>query len=639
MSPSLATLKNTMAKKTIHKVFGHIVLYLVIILGIFALQFRNQSIISRNFGQLRLTLSEIKDADGNKVFKDSFFISYKGVSLFSNTEDPLIVTDSKKREKALALTGWKEISESAFELHFSGDFILLCGLTGKNKDILTISAPQNSQYQSASVAYQFSEAYSLMDLSQKRAILGGKTQQTVLSAPLIEQDRLIITSLENTITYADYEPSKEFLFETTSSYELAQKSFYDSAVQNIKNSLVSQFSAESDSLNEQVLVSYITEMATRNKYSEAVSSIPDSFINGTRRTYLSAPYLNNLVAMSKSLKMQHDNLMYKLTYALEKQNLDIFKAGSLDSFLITQKTNTVKKLLSMPGELAVFEPTPAEASGIIALYTGLSDKKVPYASDLQPYLDKCLEVIRKACIIENESLFLFEKEEKITPLLSIHIGQALIDYAELSGQTDILSAGLMIFNSQVQNTAQFDLRSIAEIYAVIEKTNTYYPHIELLSVNQDNPMWAWTSAKAISTTTDAEGTITIQTSFPAGYTHYMIINNVEPFKSIEIYDMLFRTDPRFESYNSSGYVYDAETKTLFLKYRHKTYTEKVRLFYKEQEPPKAEAEIPVQPQEEPANNSALPASNSGQSTNTTAPAQVLPETGNPPVQTTPNQYW
>ena len=83
-------------------------------------------------------------------------------------------------------------------------------------------------------------------------------------------------------------------------------------------------------------------------------------------------------------------------------------------------------------------------------------------------MNKCLEVIRKACIIENESLSI-RKRGKITPLLSIHIGQSLIDYAELSGQTDILSAGLMIFNSQVQNTAQFDLRSIAEIYAVIEK--------------------------------------------------------------------------------------------------------------------------------------------------------------------------
>jgi hypothetical protein len=127
-----------MAKKTIHKVFGHIVLYLVIILGIFALQFRNQSIISRNFGQLRLTLSEIKNENGEKVFKDSFFISYKGVSLFSNTDTPLIVTDTKKKERTLVFTGWKELSESAFELHFSGDFILLCGLTGQNKVILTI---------------------------------------------------------------------------------------------------------------------------------------------------------------------------------------------------------------------------------------------------------------------------------------------------------------------------------------------------------------------------------------------------------------------------------------------------------------------------------------------------------------------
>jgi len=635
----LATLKNIMAKKTIHKVFGHIVLYLVIILGIFALQFRNQSIISRNFGQLRLTLSEIKNENGEKVFKDSFFISYKGVSLFSNTDTPLIVTDTKKKERTLVFTGWKELSESAFELHFSGDFILLCGLTGQNKDILTITTPQNIQYQSAAIPYQLSEAYSLMDLSQKRAILGGKTQETVLSAPLIEQDRLIITALENTITYADYTPSKEFLFENTSSYELAQKSYYDSAVQNIKNILVSQFSADSDSLNEQVLVSYITEMASRNKYTEAVSSVPASFINGTRRSYLSAPYLNNLVAMSKSLKMQQDNLIYKLNYSLDKQNLDIFKADSLDSFLLTQKTSTVKNLLAMPGKLSIFEPTAAEAAGIIAVYTGLSRKKVSYASDLKPYMDKCLEVIRKACSIENDSLYLIEKEEKLSPLLSIHIAHALITYAELSSQPDVLSTGFMLFNSQITNLGQFDLRSIAEIYAVIEKNNTYYPHIELFSVNQDNPMWAWTSAKAISTTTDSEGTITIQTSFPAGYTHYMIINNVEPFKSIEIYDMLFRTDPRFESYNSSGYVYDAETKTLFLKYRHKTYTERVRLFYKEQEPPKAEVEAPEQQQEDSSDNTPQPAADSEQSTNPVSSLPVIPETGNTAAQTIPNQYW
>ena len=46
--------------------------------------------------------------------------------------------------------------------------------------------------------------------------------------------------------------------------------------------------------------------------------------------------------------------------------------------------------------------------------------------------------------------------------------------------------------------------------------------------------------------------------------------------------MKFRTDPRFETYNSSGYVYNARTKTLFLKYRHKSETEIVKLIYKEE---------------------------------------------------------
>lgn len=599
-----------MAKKTIHKVFGHTVLYLVIILGIFALQFRNQSIISRNFGQLRLTLSEIKNDTGEKAFKDSFLISYKGISLFSNTDTPLIVTDAKNNEKVLMFTGWQELSDSTFELYFSDAFVLICGLTGTNKDIFTISAPQELQYKTVSIPFQFSEAYSLMDLSQKRAILGGKTQQTILTAPLITQDRLIVTSLEKTITYANYEPSKEFLFESSSSYQLAQKSYYDTAVQTVKNNLVSQFSTDTESLTEQVIVSYISEMAARNKYTEAVSSIPASFVNGTRRTYLSAPFLNNLVAMSKSLKMQQENLAYKLTYSLEKQSLDIFKASSLDYFLLTQKTSTIRNLLAMPGKLAAFEPTVEEAAGIIALYAGLLQKKVAYSSDLKPYIDTCLKVIRKACKTENDLLYLYEKDEKISPLLSIHIGQALIDFASFTSQTDILSTAYLLFNTQVQNLAQFDIRSIAEIYTVIEKNNTYYPHVEQLSVTQENPLWAWTSARSISTSTDAEGTITIQTSFPEGYTHYMILNNVEPFKSIEIYDMMFRTDPRFESYNSSGYVYDAESKTLFLKYRHKKNTEIVRLFYKEQEPSTVETTPGIQTQEESNEGTTQPASDS-----------------------------
>ena len=65
----------------------------------------------------------------------------------------------------------------------------------------------------------------------------------------------------------------------------------------------------------------------------------------------------------------------------------------------------------------------------------------------------------------------------------------------------------------------------------------------------------------------------------------MILNGIEPFSSIEIYEMPYRTDPRFEIYNSSGYIYNAESKTLFLKFKHKKEVETVKLYYRNQRQP------------------------------------------------------
>ena len=65
----------------------------------------------------------------------------------------------------------------------------------------------------------------------------------------------------------------------------------------------------------------------------------------------------------------------------------------------------------------------------------------------------------------------------------------------------------------------------------------------------------------------------------------MILNGIEPFGSIEIYEMPYRTDPRFEIYNSSGYIYNAESKTLFLKFKHKKEVEAVKLYYRNQRQP------------------------------------------------------
>ena len=85
--------------------------------------------------------------------------------------------------------------------------------------------------------------------------------------------------------------------------------------------------------------------------------------------------------------------------------------------------------------------------------------------------------------------------------------------------------------------------------------------------------------RSIRHSRDAAGNLTLSVDFSQGDAHYIIINGIESFRRIDLYNIAFRTDPRFESYNSSGYVYNSTLKTLFLKSLHRTRTEQIKLYY------------------------------------------------------------
>ena len=180
-------------------------------------------------------------------------------------------------------------------------------------------------------------------------------------------------------------------------------------------------------------------------------------------------------------------------------------------------------------------------------------------------------------------------------------------------------AGYAIVNSYLAESSSFDLRTLSNLYPVIAFDNPFYPHLEKISEEGGNKIWAWTAAKSIkleSNSEESEFTI----DFPEGDTHYVIIKGIAPFNSIYIYDMAFRTDPRFETYNSSGYVYKKTTETLLLKSRHKTEFEKVRLVYRVAKA----AAAPVETTPAPAAETAAPAAEPAATTESTesAPAET-----------------
>ena len=92
-------------------------------------------------------------------------------------------------------------------------------------------------------------------------------------------------------------------------------------------------------------------------------------------------------------------------------------------------------------------------------------------------------------------------------------------------------------------------------------------------------MWAWTCAQEIEVLENTARTLVLRIRFPEGRSHYLTLYGIRPFYRIELHDIPFRSDPRFELYNSSGYQYDASTRILYLKMKHKNEYETVRLSF------------------------------------------------------------
>jgi hypothetical protein len=95
-----------------------------------------------------------------------------------------------------------------------------------------------------------------------------------------------------------------------------------------------------------------------------------------------------------------------------------------------------------------------------------------------------------------------------------------------------------------------------------------------------NSVWTWTAASTATATFNAENNmLDISVAFPRGETHYMLIRGIRPFSQLQLYNIPYRTDPRFENYDSSGWAYSPSEQTLMVKMKHQLPTEHIQIYY------------------------------------------------------------
>lgn len=587
----------------IKKLLGLIILYSTIIVGIFVLQFRNESVISRNFGSLRFSLAQTQEQNGQTALKNSLQVSFKGIAFAADEVRPAILTKKDESNNIitenLTLSSYEQLTPLSVVFRFkdkSNEDVAITFTASDTNSDATLSIMTNLPKDAESVSLNFkpTSGYSVTDKTNARQIFSSKNGMFAFLASKITDNEFVLSSKNPFATFAVYDPSTIFSFASVDpDMAIATTTTYEHCINNMKNKLVSEVteSIKTSQFNEISIVAYVAEMAAQGKYSEAIASVPNSFKKDNKRTYLSAPYFGSLEAMYSSLVMRSNNVIEMINNAAaspsySQSSLNIFTVKDFADFInIIGSTENVKKVLSIPKTVLEdaslqlsdekgSQMTIAQATGILRTYTKLSEYRFPLAESLLPAVESCLATIEANCSLTDSSLTVMENDVPISTIESLETGSALIEYGKQTSNQELITAGMAIISSVLLNNS-LDLTTISEVYPIIVN-NKNYPHYTMLY--RDKNLWAFTMLDNINYTV-RNNVASINMKSNIGDVHYLIVSNMNEFKDINIYGLSYHADARFENYNSSGYIYKSATNSLFLKTRHKSETEVVKLTF------------------------------------------------------------
>lgn len=573
--------------RIIRKAISLLIVDVIIIIGIFVLQFRTDSSIIEKIGNLQLTFSQTEDAEKGMIPQNKFRLTYNGINFYFDNQNPVTAVKSDETKLPLTLVSWQKNDDLSYTLNFTDDVKVTFKLDSIEENAsLFVDSEIPAQINSIFLPFNYSSNIKVQQQENNSLVLNNKKDSWELEADSVESGLFALSNQKSQGFYSIYQEEKKFTFDLLNDSPLADLSLFQKNIAALKTNLISSYKSNTNNANisEQVIVSYIAAQAEKGNYSVAIEEIPSNMKKSSQRTYLSAPYLNTLSDMNELLEKSISDYESKISANVNADSLDIFTIHNISNYMVVHsKPNDVKALLENASTKDLTNASISQVSGILQVYVNLVDLMPSYAKILEPILPSCIEKITQACSYDNGKLTISENGTFLSVMQAVEIGFAVMRYGIQINNDSLQNAGYVLVNSYLSENSSFDLRTLANLYPIIAYDNWYYPHLQIINKNSDDLMWAWTCARTISYDKESDDILNLTIDFPEGYTHYVIIKGLPHFSTIYIYDMAFRTDPRFETYNSSGYVYKQKSKTLLLKSRHKTRKENIRFDFKEPE--------------------------------------------------------
>jgi hypothetical protein len=587
-------------------------LYVAVFLLLVCFQFSRQLSFSRRVGNFMVSGQMREPAEGSdSVSRDDYLIdgyakvSFGGLDfmLSNDVNNPIYFVDEDGNKASLIVDTLNITNDTAHFLLSDGAELVFYTQKSADTDGLLISGILPEKASALYLPYlpaAFAEIK--VDDTGHWRVSANNVNFIFNRQPEEGVERELILSRDDSIVFYHTEPEamvfNPVAFTVRGGME---KIVYEEQLKQWQDKVYSVWEVRfSSSGGEALITAFLAEAVLRGAFpSFQTAPVIQPFRTSPAQTYLSAPFLGRLDVALRTLSSTENAQAVQMA-DLMRGNVPRLLNGNpfFKSLLLSPGSNLIKAQGSVAAEIVLSDITLADTLGILEGYTGWPGYVPGQENPFSRLLPRTLELISEWLVKDSGQTNVFVTDsEQVDVEFNLRLGLALSAYGDQFGlsswagigrslvlsvlaQTDdagLLPVFLMLDNAeQIVATDDAEKIDAVQLYPFFP-TATYYPHaIDLGSVRQG--VWVWTASPNVNAMFQ-NNILDISVTFPVGWTHYLLIRGVSPFAKIQLRNMDYRSDPRFEQYNSPGWVYSASAQTLLIKLVHRSDDEHIRIFY------------------------------------------------------------
>ena len=539
-----------------------------------------------------------------------------GLNLYISEQNPVYAVDEGDITSALRVLAYQFYeAEARFSVHCSDD-VVISFFSERRGDVdsLMVEAVLPEGIKRILLPWKITQNAGIERADGKIFVRSGKRQYTFTGSfgfdtdgedtvAQFEEPHLVLAKGQPFASYKTYLPLEELDITTIPSMVQASAESYTAALNSFSSAVVhaGTQALSSKRITEKTLIAYIAEMGQRGKFAGTMETAPAQTLARNVRTYLSNPFYDNVQETHVGLIADDAKKRERYAALITDNSLEIFEQDGLIPFLTDRGSRrSIEGLFRLIEKMDVAQLNARQAAGVLEVWLDCTHYYPERKTLFEDLLPVCEKKITDALLLIDEGLYLSNDGTYIDSVATLASARILMRYGteqssvwqsvarmlvtsllRYSGESAGLPVGFTVTGSKstqlVITADDSDVLDAGTLYPLLKPDNSWYPHAQSLALQAEAGIWAWTCAQNIEVLENTSKTLVLRIRFPEGQSHYLTLHGIRPFYRIEMYGIPFRSDARFEMYNSSGYAYNAGSKTLYLKMRHKSEYETIRL--------------------------------------------------------------